>query len=864
MAGSRVLRAEGAPRDSSAAQTVDALPASQTPRPVLDGTAQLVAHYDSANMLRLAIMLRPPHPDELRQFLEDVQDKNSQLFHRFLSPDEWNERFGPTVEDEQMVVAWAQSAGFTVIKRYNHRLMVQVEAPAGTIEKALHLTINTYRMPAIDGLDERTVYSNDRDPEIPAELRTTVEAVLGLNSIEVLRPGAGSGQLMPEPDYVPGPPVHEREPIVRDADPEAVAAMAQGRPYTTPDTTPPPNGNYWFPTDMWSSSAYDYGALMAQGHCCNPLNNPTTITPDTTSIAIAAWGTLSGNDIVGFGNGFPYLAYNVHQIDVGGTYTCNNSNGSDQSCLEVTMDTEWSLAMANSEGSSAKTAAVYVYQGANSNVSAAAAVFSQILEDNHARIMSTSWGAAESVYGGSTMTSLDHIFSSMAAQGWTLLAASGDQGATGGCAAQFAVQFPASDPNVVGVGGTALTEGSNSAAYEVAWTGFTTPGSCINNNGGSTGGFSSFWTVPSYQAALGFSRRAVPDLALDAFYGHDVFYNGAWHGVGGTSVSAPMFAGFFAQANAYLLAIGSKCGSGNAPCAPMGDANFPLYNIGVNNNAGRSPFYDIVTGCNSNDLTLEFNLGSFCAHAGFDEVTGWGSANMLQLAWAINYEQTAANALPSVSYTGPPVNKWYNTNQTVSWAVNDNSGSKSIPGTGIAGFTDGWDSIPADPLSEPHGGSGNSFYSGPQLHNTITGCMSFVANGCAGDVSSDNVSQGCHTAHVRGWNNQGLETGDTTYGPICFDIVPPVTTPETNAVRGGLQVTLTGSDPGSSAGTGSGIWRTFYSIDNAACTPGNLRECTKYKGPFAISNSGSHTLRFFSQDEAGNLEAEQTQSISVE
>jgi hypothetical protein len=118
---------------------------------------------------------------------------------------------------------------------------------------------------------------------------------------------------------------------------------------------------------------------------------------------------------------------------------------------------------------------------------------------------------------------------------------------------------------------------------------------------------------------------------------------------------------------------------------------------------------------------------------------------MLQLAWAINWEVTDSRAVnPSIDFSGPATHKWYNTNQTVNWKVVDSAS----PGTGIAGETQGWDSIPADPKNEPHGGSGNSFYSGPQFPNSSTGCLAFEANGCSGGVV-----QGCHTVHVEGWNN---------------------------------------------------------------------------------------------------------------
>ena len=94
----------------------------QTPRAVQDGTAQLIGPYDSDQMLRLVFALKPPHLEEEEQFLNQLQDKDSPLFHKYLSEQEWNERFAPSAQDEQAVVAWAQSQGLTVTQRFPNRL----------------------------------------------------------------------------------------------------------------------------------------------------------------------------------------------------------------------------------------------------------------------------------------------------------------------------------------------------------------------------------------------------------------------------------------------------------------------------------------------------------------------------------------------------------------------------------------------------------------------------------------------------------------------------------------------------------------------------------------------------------------------
>jgi hypothetical protein len=843
-------------------------------REVLDGTALLQGHYNPEQTLRLAVVLALPHPMEEKQFLEDLQDKKSPQFHQFLSPQEWSGRFGPSADSEQAVLDWAQSQGLTVTHRYNNRLAVDLEAPAGAIEKALDLVMNSYQLPPEHGLEARTVYSNDRDPSVPVHLSGVIKAVLGLNSIVVARPNSGTGRLTPQPDYSPGPVVQPMQSAHKDASPRARSAADE--PTAGPQVTPPPSDYYW-PSDFWNSDIYDYQALMNQGHCCNPLHITPNHSPRESSIAIASFATVNLADIAGFQQGFPNLAYYVDTIPIDGTYTC--ATPSDDGCSEVTMDTEWSLSMANSQGAASDTARVVVYEGSNYTNAIIMDVYAQMESDAHARTMSTSWGIEENTQFSSnpemdtyntTMQSVDAVFAAMVGEGWTLVAASGDQGATAGCGDADAVQFPSSDPNVVGAGGTELNRGAGDL-WEVAWTGGNSAAACGDNDGGGTGGFSEYFTAPGYQSALGKSMRAVPDISLDATHGHVVYYNGAWEHPGGTSVVAPMLAGFFAQANAYLLSIGSICGSdGTTTCAPMGNANYPIYSEGFYGTAAHWPFYDVTVGCNNNYITQTDHLASFCAGPGYDEATGWGSANMLQLAWAINWENIPATGAPRITFSGPATNTWYNTNQTVNWTIQDYQPSGGTPGTGIAGETQGWDSLPADPAFEPQGGSGNSFYSGPQYPNGATGCLAFEPTECAGGVS-----QGCHTAFARGWNNQGLSTAGQSsypesYGPLCYDTVAPtisvVLNPasptKTGWYTGPVSITMSATDPGSSGA--SGVAQIYYGIGVAGCQTSGTGSCSIYSSQINLTTQEAVVLNAFSEDKAGNFSPVLSKSIDID
>jgi subtilase family serine protease len=157
------------------------------------------AAYGTPPILRLAIGLQHPKVSEQEQFIKELHTKDSPTFHKFLTPEEWNQRFAPSVGDEQAVVDWATAAGFTVTHRFANRLIVDLEAPAAVIEKAFGVTLNAYRV------GTRTAFSNDRDPTIPISLQNIVHSVGGLNSIQILHSASKPMQNLAFADYSPGP-----------------------------------------------------------------------------------------------------------------------------------------------------------------------------------------------------------------------------------------------------------------------------------------------------------------------------------------------------------------------------------------------------------------------------------------------------------------------------------------------------------------------------------------------------------------------------------------------------------------------------------------------------------------------------------
>jgi hypothetical protein len=273
-----------------------------------------------------------------------------------------------------------------------------------------------------------------------------------------------------------------------------------------------------------------------------------------------------------------------------------SSPGSNQ--LEVTLDVEAVAATAPGANQT-------VYEAANSD-SAWVDEMAKIASDNSITVLSGSWLNGEKCESSPIKASHDS-YTQMAAQGITLLSASGDWGATGcgynGDNSTIQADFPASDPLFTGVGGTQLRTGDSAGTYQSE--------SCWNQGGSgntrSGGGYSQIYAKPSWQPG-GNQFRSVPDVALDADYGAgalSVYMNGGWQDVGGTSLSSPLWAGYVAMANQKAKAGGKS---------NLGALNPTIYSI-AGSSQYASTFHDVTSGGN----------GTYNAGTGYDLCTGWGS-----------------------------------------------------------------------------------------------------------------------------------------------------------------------------------------------------------------------------------------------
>ncbi len=227
--------------------------------------------------------------------------------------------------------------------------------------------------------------------------------------------------------------------------------------------------------------------------------------------------------------------------------------------------------------------------------------------------VSISWGGAESTWSAQSMANLDQVAQEAALLGITITVAAGDNGSSDGVNdGKNHVDFPASSPHVLAVGGTRLVASNGAIESETVWN--------DGPQGGATGGgYSTTFARPGWQAAdVTQTGRGVPDVAGDADpeTGYNVLVDGQQMVIGGTSAAAPLWAGLIVLLNQKLN-------------RRLGFVNPALY--GIDQTRG---FRDITMG----------NNGAYSATYGWDPVTGLGTPMGTSLGQAL---QGTAAAVPT-------------------------------------------------------------------------------------------------------------------------------------------------------------------------------------------------------------------------
>ena len=517
---------------------------------------------DAQPLHRMLLLLQrsPKQQLALQEFLDDQQNKQSPNYHNWLNPGQFGTQYGPSDSDIQSVTDWLLSQGLTQIKVGPGRTAIEFSGNVAQVRNAFHTEIHHY---VIDGEDHM---ANASDPQIPVALAPVVAGVVSLHNFPIKSH------------------VHRLGVFQRSQTTGAIKPL------------------FTFP-GCQSGSCYAVGPPdFAVIYNTAPLLNGTPKTDGTgQSIAVIGDSNINVQDVADFRTIFGLTQnFTTQNIILNGPDPGINGNET-----EADLDIQWAGAVA--PGASIKfVTSAPTETTAGVDLSALYAV-----DNNAADILTESFGACEQGLGAAHNQFFNSVWQQASAQGITVILSAGD-GGSAGCdnfgsqqtaTRGLAVSGLASTPFNTAVGGTDFDQSGRQSQFwnttpttttspvpasalqyipEVPWNdscaqlGLTGCGASAPNGSlnivAASGGASSIYAKPSWQIGIpgvpNDNRRDLPDVSLFAGNGlHGSFYIicqtdvsvttscnlNAFHynfqGVGGTSASAPAFAGIMALVN---------------------------------------------------------------------------------------------------------------------------------------------------------------------------------------------------------------------------------------------------------------------------------------------------------------------------
>ncbi|HEX4222272.1 MAG TPA: S53 family peptidase, partial [Pseudonocardiaceae bacterium] len=568
---------------ATASPTTATNPALPAGRAAIDnatpGWAVAAADQGQTNtntQLDAQVYLQSKDPAGLSAFISAVADPHSPQYQHYLTPAQYQARFGPSQSEVNSVSSWLTSAGLTVTGTNSHA--VSVRGSVATAQRAFGVAEHNF------SLQGKTYYAPAGTVNVPTAVASSVLGVVGLDDAPN-RNQATSGQptttaaakpaaSTPE-DTLPGP-----APLILDSTP---CSTYYGQNMAT--TEPTIDGK----AQPWKMCGY----TPAQLRSAYGLASTNTGSGQT----VAVFGDYSSPTITADLNQYA-RNYGLPALNSGGptfTQVLASSWNSVSNCDPYSWYQEESMDIDSVRAMAPQANIVYVGAASCNNPDLFASL-DQIVDQKLATVVSASWGDAPDPFETpANVAAYQQAFKQGVAEGIGFYFAVGDCGyfdpntSCGNGAKGPAIEYPGDDPYVTSVGGTSLaigqngktvwqsTWGVNSAALSAdgkSWTptpGTGYPGAWVQGGGGGT---STLFTQPSWQNGVvptslsealpngttsTTPMRVSPDVAMDAdpdtgilvgqtqtfADGSVKYYETPW---GGTSVSCPLFAGLQADA----------------------------------------------------------------------------------------------------------------------------------------------------------------------------------------------------------------------------------------------------------------------------------------------------------------------------
>ncbi|HYH54222.1 MAG TPA: S53 family peptidase [Solirubrobacterales bacterium] len=584
--------------------------------PDLPQDAAVTSAVPPQRQLQLYVALEPRDPAGLERFAAEVSTPGSAAYGRYLTVPEFAQRFGAAPAQIATVRSALAARGLDVGPAATNGLSLPVTATAAQAESAFGVSLNRVRLAS-----GRVAYANDRAPALPAAAAPFVQGVLGLDDVTLSRRRDADA---------------EESLLTRSATASATTSAADSgtQPCAAAQQTGKDVGGY---TADQVAAAYGFDDFYAAGNF-----------GAGQTVALLELEPFLPSDIATYQSCYG-TSVDVSTVDVnGGPGPYKGEDG------EAALDIEQLIGLAPG-------ADIVVYQAPNGG-GAEAEILSAFVQQDVAKVMSSSWGICEKWVENESAAAMDTLLQEAAAQGQSFFVAAGDEGSTDCYEAEgdhdkaLAVDFPGSHPFATDVGGTRMEEPTATTPTEYLWNE-------APEWGAGGGGLSEHFPMPSYQRqaaaglgvvgalssgeTCGFSYcRQVPDVSANASLetGYVTHTEDQWDVSGGTSAAAPLWAAFAALTNASPSCHGHS----------IGFANPALYAIAGSDYAAN--FHD-VTAARPGGLPTNNRFDSsqpFPATAGYDMATGLGTPKAGALAASLCALAAPAPPAPPVAGSGGP------------------------------------------------------------------------------------------------------------------------------------------------------------------------------------------------------------------
>lgn len=157
------------------------LPVPEKLRPEIH-VAKRLAAVPREKELELTLALDLPDRKTLQTFIDQLHNEQSPLYHQWLTPQQFGQRFGMPKEEYQAMVDWLKEQGFNVTHTWPNRLAIDFKGSVAQIETIFHTELSNYKYQG------RNYYAHSRLPQMPARFATKVVKILGLENFSEPEP----------------------------------------------------------------------------------------------------------------------------------------------------------------------------------------------------------------------------------------------------------------------------------------------------------------------------------------------------------------------------------------------------------------------------------------------------------------------------------------------------------------------------------------------------------------------------------------------------------------------------------------------------------------------------------------------------